>query len=228
VDEVADHAMLLLLAATRRVTETAALWREHQRFTVNDRLPPVHRPAGRRLGIVGFGRIGSAVARRAAAFGWEVVGHDPYVTDDVLRAGGATPVGYDELLRTSDAISIHTPLVPGRAHLVGAAELAAVKPGVVIVNTARGGLLDLDALDAAVADGRVAAVGLDVLEGEPTPDLAHPLLARANVIVTPHVAWYSIEARRELALRTADEALRVLDGDRPKNLVNPDADAVRS
>ena len=225
VDEVADHAMLLLLAATRRVSETSALWREHQRFTVNDRLPPVHRPAGRRLGIVGFGRIGSALARRATAFGWRVVAHDPYVADATLEAGGAAPVGFEELLRTSDAITIHTPLVPGRPHLIGAAELAAVKPGVVIVNTARGGLLDLDALDAAVGDGRVAAVGLDVLEGEPTPDLAHPLLARPNVLVTPHVAWYSIEARRELALRTADEALRLLDGERPRNLVNPEARA---
>lgn len=224
VDEVADHAMLLLLAATRRLSETSALWREHRRFTVNDLLPPVHRPSGRRLGIVGFGRIGSAVARRASAFGWEVVAHDPLLPAEEVRARGAQAVTLDGLLRTSDAISLHAPLAGGMSHLIGTAELAAVKPGVVLVNTSRGGLLDLDALDAAVVDGRVAAVGLDVLEGEPTPDLAHPLLSRPNVLVTPHVAWYSIEARRELALRTADEALRLLDGERPRNLVNPEAE----
>jgi D-3-phosphoglycerate dehydrogenase / 2-oxoglutarate reductase len=228
VDEVADHTLLLLLAATRRLSETSVLWRELGRFTVNDRLPPVHRPSGQRLGIVGFGRIGSAVAARARAFGWEVVAHDPLVPDDTVQARGAEPVSLADLLRTSDAITLHAPLAGGTAHLLGAAELATVKPGVVLVNTSRGGLVDLDALDAAVADGRVGAVGLDVLEGEPTPDLAHPLLARPNVIVTPHVAWYSIEARRELALRTADEAIRLLDGERPKNLVNPEAEAVRA
>jgi D-3-phosphoglycerate dehydrogenase len=206
----------------------AALWREVGRFGVNDRLPPVHRPRGRRLGIVGFGRIGSAVATRAHTFGWEVIAFDPVVAPDRVRAADVEPVAYDELLRTADAITFHAPLATGTGHLLGARELAMVKPGVVVVNTARGGLVDLDALDAAVRDGRVAAVGLDVLEGEPDPDLAHPLLTRPNVIVTPHVAWYSIEARHELALRTADEALRLLDGERPRNIVNPEAEAVRA
>jgi D-3-phosphoglycerate dehydrogenase len=227
VDEVADHATLLLLAATRRLAEVAALWRDAGRFTVNDRLPPVHRPRGRRLGIVGFGRIGSAVATRAAGFGWEVVAHDPFVSDEAVRAGGATPVTYDDLLAAADAITLHAPLEGTTAHVLGPRELALVKRGVVIVNTSRGGLVDLDALDAALADGRVAAAGLDVLEGEPHPDLAHPLLSRPNVVVTPHVAWYSIESRHELALKTADEALRLLDGDRPRNVVNPAAEAAR-
>ena len=228
VDEVADHATLLLLATTRRLPEVAALWREHDRFTVNDRLPPVHRPRGRRLGIVGFGRIGSAVAARAHGFGWEVVAFDPLVSPERVRAAGAEPIAYDDLLRTADAITIHAPLAADTGHLLGGRELASVKPGVVIVNTSRGGLVDLDALDEAVRDGRVAAVGLDVLEGEPNPDLAHPLLSRPNVLVTPHVAWYSIEARRELALKTAEEALRLLDGERPRNIVNREVDAVRA
>jgi len=225
VDEVADHTTLLLLAATRRLSEVSVLWRELGRFSVADRLPPIHRPQGRRLGIVGFGRIGRAVARRASALGWDIAAYDPVATDDTARTAGATAVSYDELLRTSDAITFHAPLATGAPPLLGASELAIVKPGVLIVNTSRGGLVDLDALDAAVGDGRVSAVGLDVLEGEPTPDLAHPLLARPNVLVTPHVAWYSIEARRELALRTADEALRVLDGEPPRNLVNPEVEA---
>ncbi len=98
-----------------------------------------------------------------------------------------------------------------------------MRPGFVLVNTSRGGLVDLDALDAAIEDGRVAAAGLDVLEDEPQPDLARPLLNRPQVIVTPHLAWYSLEARRELAIKTAEEALRLLDGERPRNIVNPEA-----
>jgi D-3-phosphoglycerate dehydrogenase / 2-oxoglutarate reductase len=225
VDEVADHTTLLVLAAMRRLPEMTALWRTEDKFTVNDLLPPVHRPRGLRLGIIGFGRIGRAVAARAQAFGWQVVAHDPLVAGDDIRANGASPVAFSELLETSDAITLHAPLQQTTTHLIGTAELAAMKRGVVIVNTSRGGLVDLDALDTSVVDGHVAAVGLDVLDGEPNPDLSHPLLSRPNVVVTPHVAWYSIEARRELALRTADEALRYLRGQRPRNIVNPEAEA---
>src|SRR3954469_8593996 len=127
VDEVADHTTLLLLAATRRLSEVSALWRDLGRFSVGDRLPPIHRPEGRRLGIVGFGRIGRAVARRAAASGWEIAAHDPVASNDAVRAAGATPVGFDELLRTSDAMTFHAPLAAGAPPLLGAPELAVVK-----------------------------------------------------------------------------------------------------
>ena len=223
VDEVADHALLLLLAATRRLPEVIDLWRREQKFTVNNLLPPVHRPRGRRLGILGFGRIGRAVASRARAFGWDVLAYDPLVSADDMRSFGVAPVGFDQLLAASDAITMHAPLQPTNSHLIGAAELSAMKPGVVLVNTSRGGLVDLDALDASVVSGQVAAVGLDVLDGEPNPDLSHALLSRPNVVVTPHVAWYSLEAKRELAIKTADEALRYLNGERPRNIVNADA-----
>ena len=101
--------------------------------------------------------------------------------------------------------------------------MATAKDGVVVVNTSRGGLVDLDALDAAIVSGKVSVAALDVIDGEPQPDLGHPLLARDNVIVTSHVAWYSAEAQVELALNTANEALRYFDGERPRNLVNPEA-----
>jgi phosphoglycerate dehydrogenase-like enzyme len=210
------------LSAWRRLTELERVW--HAGAWVNASLvPPVHRARGRRLGIVGFGRIGSAVARRAQGFGFEVVAHDPLVAGDVLRAAGVEPVGLDELFATSDAITLHAPLTAETRSLVGAERLAQVKPGLVLVNTSRGGLVDLAALDAAVEDGRIAAVGLDVLEDEPDPDLDRTLFQRPNVLLTPHLAWYSIEARHALALQAAEEAYRYVSGQRPLNIVNPEA-----
>jgi D-3-phosphoglycerate dehydrogenase len=222
VDEVADHAMLLLLSAWRRLTELEAVW--HAGAWVNPELvPPVHRARGRRLGIVGFGRIGRSVARRALGFGFEVVAHDRFVADDVLRRDKVEPIGLDDLFATSDAVSLHCPLTPETRHLVSAERLTTIRPGLVLVNTSRGGLVDLAALDGALEDGRVAAVGLDVLEDEPRPDLSRALFERPNVLLTPHLAWYSIEARRDLALQAAEEAYRYVSGDRPRNLINPDA-----
>ncbi len=222
VDEVADHAVLLLMAAWRRLSELEAVW--HAGSWVNPALvPPVNRARGRRLGIVGFGRIGRAVAGRAQGFGFEIVAHDPIVADDVLRAAHVEPVTLDELFEASDAVSLHCPLTPDTRFLVNAERLARVRPGLVLVNTSRGGLVDLAALDAALEAGRVAAVGLDVLEDEPAPDLTRSLFNRPNVLLTPHLAWYSLEARRDLALQAAEEAYRYVSGEQPRNLVNPAA-----
>ena len=222
VDEVADQAMLLLMAAWRRLPELEAVW--HAGSWVNPALvPPVNRALGRRLGIVGFGRIGRAVARRARGFGFEVVVHDPFVTDDILRAAEVEPAGLDDLFATSDAVSLHCPLTVETRHLVNAERLGQVRPGLVLVNTSRGGLVDLAALDDALEHGQVAAAGLDVLEDEPAPDLTRSLFQRPNVLLTPHLAWYSLEARRDLALQAAEEAYRFISGERPKNLVNPAA-----
>jgi len=223
VDEVADHTVLLLMAAARRLDALAGAWRAAGRFLAYDLLPPVHRPSERVLGVVGMGRIGSQVVARARAFGWQVIGFDAMLPDEVIRERGAEPVRLDELFRRADAITLHCPLTVETHHLVDAARLASTRPGVVIVNTSRGGLVDLDALDDAIVSGHVSAAGIDVLEDEPTPDLDRPILSRPNVLVTGHAAWYSVEARRELALLCADEALRVLDGGRPSNVVNPEA-----
>jgi D-3-phosphoglycerate dehydrogenase len=222
VDEVADHAMLLLMAAWRRLPELEAVW--HAGSWVNPSLvPPVNRARGRRLGIVGFGRIGQAVARRARSFGFEVVVHDPVVADDVIRASEVEPVSLDDLFATSDAVTLHCPLTAETRHLVNAARLSRVRAGLVLVNTSRGGLVDLAALDEALEGGQVAAAGLDVLEDEPAPDLTRPLFKRPNVLLTPHLAWYSLEARRDLAVQAAEEAYRYITGERPRNLVNPTA-----
>jgi D-3-phosphoglycerate dehydrogenase len=170
-----------------------------------------------------MGRIGARVAARARAFGWRVVGQDAHLPPEVIRERGAEPVTLDELFRRADAVTLHCPLTPETHHLVDAARLASMKDGVIIVNTSRGALIDIMALDAAVVSGKVAAAGLDVLEDEPRPDMSQPILTRPNVTVTSHTAWYSVDARRELALLCADEALRVIEGGRPRNAVNPEA-----
>ena len=137
-------------------------WRAEGRWIVYDKLAPVYRPGNRTLGIVGMGRIGSRVAARARGFGWRIVGADEHMSPEAIRANGAEPVSLDELFRTADAITLHCPLSSATHHLVDAARLATTKPGVVIVNTSRGGLIDIAALDAAVASGHVAAAGLEI------------------------------------------------------------------
>jgi phosphoglycerate dehydrogenase-like enzyme len=222
VDEVADHAVLLLMSAWRRLFELEHVW--HEGKWVNPSItPPVHRTRGRRLGVVGFGRIGRAVAARALGFGWEVVAYDPLLPQESVRAAGAAPIGLDELFATSDAVSLHSPLTTETRHLVSAERLATVRDGFVLVNTSRGGLIDIDALDAALESGRVSAVGLDVLEDEPAPDLSRPIFQRPNVLLTPHLAWYSIEARVDLARLAAENAYRYIQGEEPWNVVNPAA-----
>jgi len=221
--EVADHTMMLLLASMRRLPQAMGTWKRRHSWQVTAELPTMHRIGGTRLGIVGLGRIGRLVADRASAFGWEVVGHDPFLSDVEHRQAGIEPVGLDELFASADAVSLHCPLTDDNIHMVNRDRLASMRTGMVLVNTSRGSLIDLDALDGALADGTVSFAALDVLDGEPDPNLDHPLLDRPNVIVTSHTAWCSVEASTELSDRTADEALRFLDGERPRNLVNPDA-----
>lgn len=226
VDEVADHTVLLLLACTRRLDDLANGWRHDQRWFRYEDLPIVHRAAGQVLGIVGMGRVGEQVAARARAFGWHVIGYDAALPDDVVRDRGAEPVQLDELFTRSNAVTLHCPLTEETRHLAGARRLRLSLPGLVLVNTSRGGLVDIEALGAAIDDGHVSAAGLDVLEDEPNPDLSRPIFTDPRVLVTSHVAWYSVEAKRALALKCADEALRVLRGEAPLNAVNPTARSI--
>ncbi len=223
VDEVADHTMLLVLSAMRRLPESMHTWRRQHLWHVNATLPAIRRLNGRRLGIVGLGRIGRAVARRAAGFGLDVVSFDPFLPPRQHHAVGGTSVDLGELLATSDIISLHCPLTEENHHLLDARSLETVRRGVVVINASRGGLIDLDALDGALESGVVSYAALDVLDGEPDPDLNHPILSRPNVLVTSHTAWLSNDASHELAINTAKEALRYLDGRLPRNLVNPEA-----
>lgn len=221
MDEVADHTLLLLLAAMRRLRHMTQQVAEGRWLDLE--LPVVRRLSGRTLGLVGVGRIGERVATRASGFGLRVVAHDPRLDTERAAALGIEAVDLPVLLSASDVVSLHLPLTPDTRHLLGAETFALMRPGTVLVNTSRGGLVDLDALSAALDSGVVAAAGLDVLDGEPQPPLDHPLLADPRVIVTPHVAFYSVDAQADLGRRVADEVERVLAGQPPTSLVPPPA-----
>ncbi|MDQ3870598.1 MAG: C-terminal binding protein [Chloroflexota bacterium] len=220
VEEVSDHAIALLMALVRRThlldrAVRAGRWD----FSV---ARPVRRMHGRVLGIVGLGRIGRATARKAAGLGLRVVAHDAQAGEPGFDRGVAEMVSLETLLRESDYISVHVPLTPETRHLVNEESLRMVKREAILVNTGRGGVVDTDALVAALQDGRLAAAGLDVLEQEPIP-AGHPLLALESCIITPHAAWYSEEAFVELKTKAAQEVAAVLTGGEPRYCLNPDA-----
>jgi len=219
VDEVSDHVMALLLAWNRRIglfdnSVKATGWGSVA-LTMR-----IMRLRGKKLGIVGFGRIGRAVATKAQAFGLEILAHDPYVSADAGAKQGVEMVEMERLLAESDFVTIHSPLTPGTTNLISTKELGLMKREAFLINAARGPLVDEDALYSALTDQKIAGAGLDVLvDPDPPPD--HPLLKLENVIVTPHVAFFSQEAVLELEERAAGEVARVLQGQMPDNLVNP-------
>lgn len=228
--EVADHALALALTLTRgTATYAAALRAEGAAGWHFSRAPLVRRHRHARFGVVGLGRIGLAAARRAAAFDMRVAFHDPHLSSGVDLATGYDRVhSLAELMATSDIVSIHAPLSPETHRLIGPAALAAAKPGLVLVNTARGPIVDLDALADALRDGRVAGAGLDVLPSEPG-DLDHPLLAawragepwiRDRLVVTPHAAFWSPASMTDLRLKSVEVAHAFLTEGRLTNCVN--------
>ena len=220
VDEVSDHVMALLLTWNRRI----ALFDSSVRTMGWGSVPltmRMMRLRGKKLGIIGFGRIGRAVCPKALAFGFEVLAYDPYLSDEVAAEHGARMVDMPTLLRESDFVTLHSPLTPETLNLIGKAELEMMKPDAFLINAARGPLIDEDALYDALKDGQIAGAGVDVLvDLAPPPD--HPLLGLDNMVVTPHVAFFSQEATLELEERAAGEVAQVLQGRMPDNLVNPD------
>ena len=170
--------------------------------------------AGQVLGLVGFGNIPRALAPKAKAFGLKVIAYDPYAANDAFVSCGVEAVSLESLLARSDAISVHAPLTPGTRGLINAAAFARMKKGAVIVNTARGPLIDEQALVAALDSGHLGGAALDVVAGEPLPkDSA--LLGRDNVILTPHTGFYSVEALDELQTKCAADVANVLSGRPP-------------
>jgi D-3-phosphoglycerate dehydrogenase / 2-oxoglutarate reductase len=219
VDEMADTALALALALMRGVVALDRHVREG--FWDAEAAGPLRRIRGTRLGVVGFGRIGRALAARAVALGFEVSASDPAVADEAIRAAGVRPAGLEELLRGCDVVSLHAPLTPATRGLIGAREIAALRPGALVVNTARAGLCDTEALLAALRDGRLGGVALDVLDVEP-PTAAHPAPQHPNLVVTPHSAYASPEAEAELQRRVAAAVRAALDGGAPDGaLVTP-------
>ncbi|HWE81264.1 MAG TPA: C-terminal binding protein [Gaiellaceae bacterium] len=217
LDEVADHTMALLLAAARGVVEACASVR-HGGWAVPQ--TRIHSLRGRQLTLVGLGRIGVKVAERALPFGLRVVAFDPFVTEAPL-AGIELAGSLAEALAGADLVSLHVPMSAANRHLVDDAAIALMTRSPVLVNTSRGGLVDLDATTRALEDGRLAGVALDVTEPEPLP-ADHPLRTHPRAIVTPHMAFYSEEAQAELQRRAADEVARALEGKPPRSPVNAD------
>jgi D-3-phosphoglycerate dehydrogenase / 2-oxoglutarate reductase len=216
IDEVADHAMALLLALGRAV-HPAALETRAGEWAVPQ--GSVHRLRGARLALIGVGAIGRAVIERARAFGIEVVGFDPYVRDWKLDAERAETLA--DAVAEADFISLHAPLTDETRHIIDADSIGLMRRAPVLVNTARGPLVDMDAAADALADGRLGGVALDVTEVEPPP-ADHPLRSHPRAILTPHMGFYSVEAQAELQRRAAQEVANALQGVPPDRPVNPE------
>lgn len=224
IDEVSDHALALILSLARGVTLLDRKVRSGSWTPTDAR--PLHRLRGRTLGLVGFGRIARALVAKMAPLGYRIVTTDPFVPDEAVREAGAEPMTLEELLAAADVVSVHAPLTADSHHLIGAAELALLRSGAILVNTSRGPLVDLDALRVALEEDRLGGVGLDVLEVEP-PSPDDPLLHRDDVIVTPHAAFYSEESLRELQRKAVEQVIEALAGRIPPYAVNADAVAGR-
>ena len=218
VDEVSDHVIGLILAWNRRIVlfDRAT---KNKGWGVEGLGMRMMRLRGKVMGIVGFGRIGRAVADKARGFGMTILASDPVVDAESVERGGAKKVEMDELLRSSDFISLHSPLIPSTIHMIGRKELAVMKSEAFIVNAARGGLIDEDALFEALEAGSIAGAGLDVVE-DVAPPLDHRLIQHENIIVTPHTAFFSQEAVLELEERAAGEVAKVFQSEMPDNVVN--------
>ena len=219
VDEVSDHVMALLHAWNRKIVLFDRSVKERgwgsQPLTMR-----MMRLRGKTIGIVGFGRIGQAVASKARAFGMNILAADPFVDSATVESFGGSLVELDQLLGESDFVSLHTPLSDETRNMIGRDELAAMKREAFLINAARGPLIDEGALYAALANGVIAGAGLDVMVDN-VPSREHPLLALENVIITPHVAFFSQESTLELEQRAAAEVVKVMHGEMPDNLVNP-------
>jgi D-3-phosphoglycerate dehydrogenase / 2-oxoglutarate reductase len=217
---VAEHALMLMLACVKRTVQVDRMtrkgdWRARHEIG-NTEL------AGKTLGIVGVGNIGRRVARFAGAIGMRVLGYDKYAPADEVRRRGAEPVGsLEELLPLVDVLTCHTPLTPETRHMINERTLAMLRPGAIFINTSRGPVHSERAVFEALVQKRLAAAGLDVFEQEPSP-LDNPLFNLDNVVCSGHVAGVTLEANRQASLQVTAEILRVLRGERPEVLANPD------
>lgn len=222
VDEVANHTMALLLACVRWLVPYADYTRQGgwgQRGRGGRPGGMIHRVTGETLGLVGFGNIARAVARRAAGFDLKLVAYDPYLPREVFQEYGVRQAQLAQVLQDSDFVSLHVPLMPSTHHLMGAPQFALMKKDAILINTCRGPVVDEQALIGALQSGQILAAGLDVTEKEPI-DADNPLLKMPNVVVTPHMASASDWAGAERRRRPAYEVAAVLTGHRPRAVWN--------
>ncbi|WP_299093804.1 C-terminal binding protein [uncultured Metabacillus sp.] len=217
VDEVADHAFSLLLASARKIVQLnnavkQGVW--DYKLGI-----PIYRLRGRVLGLVGFGKIPQNLAEKARAFGLELLIYDPYISDKTADKYAARLVGLNELMQLSDFISVHSPLTKATEAMISDEQFSLAKPEAFIINTSRGPVIDEQALIRALEEGKIAGAALDVIEKEPI-NPANPLLKMDNVILNPHIAWYSEQSEVELRQKATQNAADALQGKRPKYLVN--------
>ena len=220
IEEVADHTLMLLLACARRVKLMDKMVSRGDWYKGRPVLNEIPRLWGQTLGLVSFGNVATAVARRAKPFGIHIIAYDPFVTELKMTAEGVEPVTLEELLERSDYLSIHPGLNESSRGMLSDDQFAAMKHTVSVINCGRGGTIDEAALIRALQCGQIAAAGLDVLEKEP-PEPDNPLLTMDNVIITPHVASATTRMRPETRRRAAREVGLVLQGKWPMSCVNP-------
>lgn len=216
---VAEHTLGLMLGVSRRMLEGDRRMRREVGYAREDVMG--HEMAGKTLGLVGIGNIGTRVAALARAFGMQVVATDPLLTPEEIERRGARSVSLDQLLAQSDFVSLHCPRDATTLKMMNTQTFAAMKRGAIFISTARGGIHDESALVQALKSGHLAGAGLDVWDQEPPP-LDHPLLAMDNVYATFHVAGVTHEARRNVAAISAEQIVGVLAGERPPRLINPE------
>lgn len=224
-DEVSEHAVMLLLALQRNLLEYHGAL-EDGVWAQDVRTQSIHRLRGQTLGLMGFGMIARLVAEKARAFGMDVVASDPYVGAAEMEAKGVEKVSFEEMLDRGDVVSLHAPLVEETAGAIDADALTRMKESAYLINVARGGLVVESDLVAALRNGEIAGAGLDVFSEEPSsqgdgfPPFDNPLGELDNVVLTPHVAWFSREANDERRRTAARDVRRVLKGEAPENPVN--------
>lgn len=216
---VAEHTLGLLLSVSRRIGESDRRLRTETGFSREDVMG--REIAGRVIGLVGIGHVGTRVAHLARAFDMKVLATDPYLTEEEIARRGARAVTLDELLAQSDVVSLYCPRDKSTLKMIDDAAFAKMKAGAVFITTARGGIHDETALAKALASGHLSGAGIDVWDREPPP-LDHPLLAFPNLVASFHTAGVSREARRNMAAIAAEQIVGVLKGGRPPRLINPE------
>lgn len=215
IEEVATHALALILNWSRKLPLARRVTEDGQ-WDISS-LRPLHSPCDQVVGLVGFGRIAQALCRMARAVGFQVWASDPYVGKGRIQKIGAKPVALGRLVRGADFISLHLPLTAKTRHIIDESRLHDMKATAYLINTARGELVDEQALQRALQTGRIGGAALDVMEHEP-PAREHPL--RQSAVVTPHCAWYTERSQRVLREKACAEVIRVLRGGVPRNIVN--------
>src|SRR3989338_804013 len=218
VDAVAEHTFALIFAVTKRIVEADRFMRAGKYKTWEPLLLLGMELVGKTIGIVGLGRIGSGVAQRAKAMGMKMVYYDVKRNADFEKEFSAHYLSLNDLLKSADVVSVHVPLLPTTKHLIGTKELSLMKKTAYLINTSRGPVIDEKALVRALKKKQIAGAGLDVYEFE--PKLATGLTKLQNVVLTPHIASATIEARSEMSKDAAENILAVLQGKKPKMLVN--------